>query len=70
MSTKGKHDGLRKDDPGLFGPAKWSPEQLAAMNGAFSQRLLDATAAGLEQCVVGISTKAGTKWPLYGYTRD
>jgi hypothetical protein len=54
----------------LLGPPEWTEGERQAMNEAFSQRLLDAAAAGLEQCVVGVSTKAGTRFPLYGYTRD
>jgi hypothetical protein len=69
VSKKGGPGGLRKNEPGLLALPEWSEGELLAMNEAFRQTLMDAVPAGAERCLVGISTKAGTRHPLYGYRR-
>jgi hypothetical protein len=43
----------------------WTQERLHLMNEKFAKALRKAIEAGQERCTVGVSTAAGTKFPVY-----
>jgi hypothetical protein len=47
----------------------WSEDEICRMDIKFTDAMMTAIAAGLEQCTIGVRTAAGTKHPIINYRR-
>ena len=47
----------------------WSENKICRMNTKFTDAMMTAIAAGLEQCTIGVRTASGTKRPIINYRR-
>jgi hypothetical protein len=47
----------------------WSEAEICRMDTKFTDAMMTAIAAGLEQCTIGVRTASGTKRPIINYRR-
>jgi hypothetical protein len=63
--TGGTYISRYSSDDGVLGRPLWTGKKRRDMDRRFCEALRKAIEAGQEQCTVGISTAAGTKFPVY-----
>jgi len=56
-----------KDEAGIAIVPFWSEDEICRMDIRFTDAMMIAIAAGLEQCTIGVRTTPGTKRPIVGY---
>ena len=56
---------LKSSVGGELGRPLWTQERILEMNEKFAEAMHGAIEAGQERCTVGVSTAAGTKFPVY-----
>ena len=54
-----------RKDAGVLGKPLWKRKHILEMDEKFSGAMRRAIEAGQEHCTVGVSTAAGTKFPVY-----
>ena len=47
----------------------WSEDEICRMDTKFTDAMMTAIAAGLEQCTIGVRMASGTKLPIINYRR-
>lgn len=60
---------LKSSVGGELGRPLWTQERILEMNEKFAEAMHGAIEAGLENCPTAVSTAAGTRCPVVGYTR-
>ena len=58
-----------KDEIGLAIAPYWSEDEICCMDIKFTDAMMTAISAGLEQCAIGVNTAVGTRFPIPNYRR-
>jgi hypothetical protein len=67
QNVRGRTRNIRSviESSGELGRPLWKQKKIFEMNNKFAEALRKAIEAGQERCTVGVSTAAGTKFPVY-----